>query len=82
MVSYARFKEESKDTDCNTPDVWDTDIYSKRCRNGYAKYIESLAGSSLAPATATPLLQVTSTTAAYISPAQKDDDAALKGSYF
>jgi hypothetical protein len=77
MVSYARFKEESKDTNCDTPDVWDTDIYSKWCRNGYAKYIESLTGSSLAPATATPLLLVTSTTAAYVSPAQKDDDAAL-----
>jgi hypothetical protein len=31
MVSYAQFKEESKDTDCDTQDVWDTDIYSKWC---------------------------------------------------
>jgi hypothetical protein len=29
MVSYARFKEDSNDADCDTPDVWDTDIYSK-----------------------------------------------------
>jgi hypothetical protein len=28
MVSYACFKEESNDTDCDTPYVWDTDIYS------------------------------------------------------
>jgi hypothetical protein len=31
MVSYARFKEENKDADCDTPDVWDNDIYSKWC---------------------------------------------------
>jgi hypothetical protein len=39
MVSYACFKEESKDADCDTPNVWDTDIYSKWCRNGYATYL-------------------------------------------
>jgi hypothetical protein len=42
MVSYARFKEESKDADCDTPNVWDTAIYSKWCRNGYATYLTSL----------------------------------------
>jgi hypothetical protein len=77
MVCYACFKEESKDTDCATPDVWDTDIYSKRCRNGYATYLASLTGSltgSKATAIPTP---VTSTSAAFVTTAQKDDDAAL-----
>jgi hypothetical protein len=73
MVCYDRFKEESKDTDCDTPNVWDIDTYSKWCRNGYATYLATLTGSNAA---AIPL-PVTSTTAAYVSPAQKDDDAAL-----
>jgi hypothetical protein len=38
----------------------------------FAKYLLSLI-----PATTTPLVPVTSTTAVYVSPAQKDDDAAL-----
>jgi hypothetical protein len=77
MVSYARFKEESKDTDCDTPDVWDTDIYSKWCRNGYATYLASLTGSltgSNAAAIPTPVM---STTAAFVTTAQKEDNAAL-----
>jgi hypothetical protein len=41
MVSYARYKEDEKDADCDTPDVWDTDIYSKWYQNGYAKYLTS-----------------------------------------
>jgi hypothetical protein len=37
MVSYARYyKEENKDPDCDTPGIWDTDVCSKWCRNGYA----------------------------------------------
>jgi hypothetical protein len=46
VVSYARFKEDIKDTDCDTPDVWDTDISSKWCRNGYATYLTSLMARS------------------------------------
>jgi hypothetical protein len=76
MVSYARFKEESKDADCDTPDVWDTDIYSKWCRNGYAKYLTSLTvpfPGSNAAAIPTPATSI----AAFVTNAQKDDDAAL-----
>jgi hypothetical protein len=36
MACYARFKEESMDTDCDTPNLWDIDTYSKWCNNGYA----------------------------------------------
>jgi hypothetical protein len=76
MVSYARYKEDNKDPDCNIPDVWDTDVYSKWCRNGYATYLTSLipVPSSTTAATSTP---TTSTTAAFVTTAQKDDDAAL-----
>jgi hypothetical protein len=77
MVSYARFKEENKDKDCDTPNIWDTDIYSKWCRNGYANYLTSLTASvtgSTAAATSTP---ATPTTAAFVTTAEKDDDAAL-----
>jgi hypothetical protein len=28
MVSYVRYKEENNHTDCDTPTVWDTDVYS------------------------------------------------------
>jgi hypothetical protein len=41
MASYAPYKEENKDLDCDTPDVWDTDVYSKWCQNGYATYLTS-----------------------------------------
>jgi hypothetical protein len=77
MVSYARFKEESKDTDCDTPDVWDTDIYSKWCQNGYATYLASLTGSLIGSNAAAIPTPVTTTTAAFVPTAQKDDDAAL-----
>jgi hypothetical protein len=42
MVSYARYKEENSHADCDTPLSWDTDVYSKWCRNGYATYLTSL----------------------------------------
>jgi hypothetical protein len=76
MVSYAHYKEENKHTDCDTPIVWDTDVYSKWCRNGYATYLTSLipVPSSNAAATSTP---ATATAAAFGTTAQKDDDAAL-----
>jgi hypothetical protein len=76
MVSYARYKEENKDLDCDTPDVWDTNVYSKWCRNGYATYLTSLipVPGSTAAATSTP---ATSMTAAFVTTAQKDDNAAL-----
>jgi hypothetical protein len=76
MVSYARFKEESKDADFDTPDVWDTDIYSKWCQNGYANYLTSLTvplpGSNDA-SIPTPATSI----AAFVTNAQKDDNAAL-----
>jgi hypothetical protein len=42
MVSYGRYKEENKDPDWDTPDIWDSDVYSKWCRNGYDNYLTSL----------------------------------------
>jgi hypothetical protein len=73
MVCYARFMEESKDTDCDAPTVWDIDTYSKWCRNGYSTYLAALTSSNAA-AIPTP---VTSTTTAFVTTAQKDDEAAL-----
>jgi hypothetical protein len=69
MVSYACFKEDKKDSACDTPDVWDTDLYSKWCRNGYANYLTSLTAplpGSNAAAIPTP---ATSTTAAFVTTA-------------
>jgi hypothetical protein len=77
IVSYTCYKEDEMETDCDTPDEWDIDIYSRWCRNGYAKYLTSfvvlLSGTSAA-AIPTP---ATSTTAAFVTIAQKDDNAAL-----
>jgi hypothetical protein len=77
MVCYAHFKEDLKDTDCHTPMVWDIDSYSELSRNGYATYLATLTGSNAAAISSVIPLPVTSTTTAYVSPAQKDDNAAL-----
>jgi hypothetical protein len=69
MVCYARFKEDSKDTDCDTPYAWDIDTYSKWSRNGYATYLTTLTGSNAAAISSAIPLPVTSTAAAYVSPA-------------
>jgi hypothetical protein len=66
------YKEAKNDAQSNYPILWSKSEYTTWCRNGYATYL-----ATLAPETATPLLPVTSTTATYVSPAQKDDDAAL-----
>jgi alanine racemase len=71
-IHYTHYKETKNDAQSNNPTLWSKSEYTTWCRNGYATYL-----ASLAPATATPLLPVTSMTAAYVSPAQKDDDAAL-----
>jgi hypothetical protein len=47
MVCYARFKEESKDTNCDTPSVCDIDTYSKWCRNGYSTNLATLTALQL-----------------------------------
>jgi hypothetical protein len=31
MVSYTRYKEENNHADCDTPSLWDIDVYSKWC---------------------------------------------------
>jgi hypothetical protein len=76
MVSYTCYKEDNNHVDCDNQLLWDMDVYSKWCRNGYATYLTSLIPepSSTTAATSTP---ATATTAAFVSPAQKDDDAAL-----
>jgi hypothetical protein len=61
------------DRDCDTPNVWDIDTYSKWCRNGYSTYLAALTSSN---ATAIPT-PVTSTTTAFVTTTQKDDEAAL-----
>jgi hypothetical protein len=71
-IHYTHYKEAKNDAQSNHPTLWSKSEYSTWCQNGYATYL-----ATLAPATATPLLPVTSTTAAYVSPAQKDNDAAL-----
>jgi hypothetical protein len=71
-IHYARFKESLKDVESDDPTLWKQATYLAWSRNGYPAYLATL----LAPAAATPL-QVTSMTAIYVSPAQKDDEAAL-----
>jgi hypothetical protein len=73
MVCYARFKEDLNDKESGNPTVWDIDTYSKWCRNDYATYLAALIGSNAA----TIPISVTSTAATYVSPVQKDDEAAL-----
>jgi hypothetical protein len=73
MVCYARVKEDLKDTESDNPTLWDIDTYSKGCRNGYATYLATLVGTNAA---AIPIL-VTSTAIAFVTTAQKDDEAAL-----
>jgi hypothetical protein len=72
-IHYNRYKEGLNDVQSDNPTLWSKTQYSTWCRNGYATYIEKLA---TATATATPL-PVTSMTATYVSPVQKDDDDAL-----
>jgi hypothetical protein len=73
MACYARFKKDLHDTESDNPTVWDIDTYSKWCRNGYATYLAALIGFN-APATPIP---VTSMATAFVTTAQKDDEAAL-----
>jgi hypothetical protein len=73
MVCYARFKEDLNDNESNNPTEWDIDTYSKWCRNGYATYLAALIRSNAA---AIPI-PVTSTATAFVTTAQKDDEAAL-----
>jgi hypothetical protein len=72
-VHYTRLKEGLNDVQSDNSTLWSKTEYTTWCQNGYATYVAALA---TATATATPLL-VTSMTATYVSPAQKDDDAAL-----
>jgi hypothetical protein len=70
-IHYARFREGLNDVQSDNPTLWSKTEYSTWCQNGYAAYL-----ATLAPARSTSPL-VTSMTATYISPAQKDDNAAL-----
>jgi hypothetical protein len=70
-IHYARYKEGLNNAESDDPTLWDKTTYSTWSRNGYPAYF-----ATLAPAAATPL-PVTSMTAAYVSPAQKNDEAAL-----
>jgi hypothetical protein len=59
------------DLQSNDSTLWSKTEYSTWSRNGYPAYL-----ATLSPAVAIPL-PVTSMTATYVSPAQKDDEAAL-----
>jgi hypothetical protein len=63
MVSYALYKEENSHADCDTPLSWDTDVYSKWSRDGYATYLTSLIPitSSTTAVTSTPATATTDT---------------------
>jgi hypothetical protein len=71
-IHYTHYKEAKNDEQSNNPTLWIKSEYTTWCRNGYANWL-----ASLIPAPTTPLLPLTSMTAAYVSPVQKDDDAAL-----
>jgi hypothetical protein len=70
-IHYARYKEGLNDLQSNHSTLWSKTEYSTWPRNGYPAYL-----TTLTPAAATPL-PVTSMTAAYVSLAEKDDEAAL-----
>jgi hypothetical protein len=72
-VYYCRFLETGNDPACDDPTMMDYDKYNKWRRNGQAVYQASLnpPGTVIAPPS------IGSTTAAYVSATQKDDDAAL-----
>jgi hypothetical protein len=71
-IHYARYKESSKDVESDDdPTLWTKTKYSTWSHNGYPAYLATLIPTAASP------LPVTSMTAAYISPAQKDDEAAL-----
>jgi hypothetical protein len=72
MVCYAPFKEGLNDSESDDPTLWDLDTYSKWCRNGYATYLIALN-----PNVAVAPLPETSMATAFVSTAQKDDEAAL-----
>jgi hypothetical protein len=71
LYTLCSLKEGLNDLQSDNPTLWSKTEYSTWSRNGYAMYLPTLA-----LATATPL-PVTSMPAAYVSPAQKDDKAAL-----
>jgi hypothetical protein len=71
-IHYACYKEGLNDSESDDPTSWSKATYSTWSRNRYPAYLTTL----LTPAAATPL-PVTSMTAKYVSPAQKDDEAAL-----
>jgi hypothetical protein len=75
MYSLYPLQGALNDAQSNSPTLWLKSEYITWCRNGYANYLTSLITT-----TTTPIVPVTSTTgstAVYVSPAQKDDDAAL-----
>jgi hypothetical protein len=69
--SYAHYKESLQDAESDDPTSWRKATYYKWSHSRYATYLTTLTSAA-----ATPLL-VTSMTAAYVNPAQKDDEAAL-----
>jgi hypothetical protein len=74
-IHYTHYKEAQNDAQSNSPTLWSKSDYLTWCRNGYATYLLSLI-----PVTTTPIVPVVPTlgaTALYVSPAKKDDDAAL-----
>jgi hypothetical protein len=73
MVCYACYKEDVSDIESDDPTVWDINTYSEWSRNGYATYLAALISSKAA---AIPI-PVTSTATAFVTTAQKDDEAAL-----
>jgi hypothetical protein len=71
-IHYTHYKEAQNDAQSNNPTLWIKSEYTTWCQNGYANWL-----ASLIPAPTAPLLPVTSTTAVYVSPAQKNYNATL-----
>jgi hypothetical protein len=57
FIHYTHYKEAKNDAQSNNPTLWIKSEYTTWCQNGYATYL-----ASLTPATAAPLLPVTSMT--------------------
>jgi hypothetical protein len=72
-IYYCQFLEDNNDPVCDDPTMMDYATFSKWRRNGQAVYQASLntTGTVITPPS------IGSTTTAYVSTVQKDDDAAL-----
>ena len=70
-IAYTRYKEDLADVESDDPVLWNSDMYSKWSRNGYAIYLQTV------PTVASGLMSTNIGSSDIIDNMKKDDDAAL-----